>query len=93
MGRGLREGLATLFLDYVDHMSYTNYSVCGPHKLMPYSKKYPTLGNTIKMRFPESCSKHLNMIVDEYERIAKVKGVEFLDHIQRRLEDTLTNIG
>tara|TARA_B100001564_G_scaffold231217_1_gene195297 strand:+ start:294 stop:476 length:183 start_codon:yes stop_codon:yes gene_type:complete len=60
---------------------------------MPYSKKYPTLGNTIKMRFPQSCSDHLHMIVEEYERIAKTKGVDFLDNMQRRLEDSLSNIG
>ena len=59
---------------------------------MPYSKKYPTLGNTIKMRIPESCSAHVTMIVDEYERIAQTKGIDFLDSMQRRLEDSLSNI-
>jgi hypothetical protein len=33
------------------------------------------------------------MIADEYERIAQTKGIEFLDGMQRRLEDSLTNIG
>jgi hypothetical protein len=32
------------------------------------------------------------MIVDEYERIAAVKGLVFLDQMQRRLEDSLEKI-
>ena len=62
-------------------------------KVMPFSSKYPKLGKTKIMRLPHSCEHHFHMIADEYERIAQTKGIEFLDGMQRRLEDSLTNIG
>ena len=61
--------------------------------MMPFTSKYPKLGKTELMRFPISCRDNLKMIVDEYERIAKVKGLDFLDGMQRRLEDSLEKIG
>ena len=60
---------------------------------MPFTSKYPTLGKTKLMRLPLSCEHHLHMIVDEYERIAQTKGIDFLDQMQQRLEDSLSNIG
>jgi len=45
------------------------------------------------MRLPLSCEHHLHYIVDEYERIAQTKGIDFLDQMQQRLEDSLSNIG
>ena len=60
--------------------------------MMPFTSKYPKLGKTELMRFPISCRDNLKMIVDEYERIAAVKGLEFLDQMQRRLEDSLEKI-
>ncbi len=59
---------------------------------MPFTSKYPKLGKTELMRFPISCRDNLKMIVDEYERIAAVKGLVFLDQMQRRLEDSLEKI-
>jgi len=60
--------------------------------MMPFTSKYPKLGKTELMRFPISCRDNLKMIVDEYERIAAVKGLVFLDQMQRRLEDSLEKI-
>jgi hypothetical protein len=59
---------------------------------MPFSSKYPTLGKTELMRFPINCRDNLRMIVDEYERIASTRGIEFLDHMQRNLENSLEKI-
>ena len=60
--------------------------------MMPFTSKYPKLGKTELMRFPISCRDNLKMIVDEYERIAAVKGLVFLDQMQKRLEDSLEKI-
>ena len=60
--------------------------------MMPFSSKYPKLGKTELMRFPISCRDNLKMIVDEYERIATVKGLVFLDQMQRNLENSLEKI-
>ena len=59
---------------------------------MPFSSKFPTLGKTVKTRIPESCYHHIFAILEEYERIAQVKGIHFLDNMQGRLEDSLSNI-
>ena len=60
---------------------------------MPFTSKYPALGKTKLMRLPLSCEHHFTMIAEEYERIAQKKGIDFLDQMQQRLEDSLCNIG
>ena len=71
-------------LDYVEH-------ICDPY-IMPFSSKYANLGKTIKTRIPESCYHHVIYILDEYERIAELKGTIYLEQMQGRLEESLSNI-
>jgi len=46
----------------------------------------------VKTRIPESCYHHVITLLDEYERIAEVKGIVFLSQMQGRLEDSLEKI-
>ena len=73
-------------------MSYTMWSTCVGHIVMPFSSKFPNLGKTVKTRIPESCYHHIILLLDEYERIAEAKGTIFLEQMQGRLEESLSNI-
>jgi len=68
------------------------WSTCVGHIVMPFSSKFPNLGKTVKTRIPESCYHHVITLLDEYERIAEVKGTLFLSRMQGNLEDHLINI-
>ena len=59
---------------------------------MTFVNKYPNLGKTIKMRLPAAYEQHFYLIADEYERIAEAKGTIFLEQMQGRLEESLSNI-
>jgi len=76
----------------VGQISYTMWSTCVGHIVMPFSSKFPNLGKTVKTRIPESCYHHVITLLDEYERIAEVKGTLFLSRMQGNLEDHLINI-
>ena len=74
------------------HICYTNYNTHVGHIVMPFSSKFPNLGKTVKTRIPESCYHHIILLLDEYERIAEAKGTIFLEQMQGRLEESLSNI-
>ena len=60
--------------------------------IMPFSKKYSELGNTKRVRFPEDCLEHLDFIVQEYNRIKKLKGEMYLVDMKKKLEQILKDI-
>ena len=60
---------------------------------MPYPPKYPNLGSTVKVRIPKNCVSHIEYVLDHYEALAGKKGMEFVDKIQKNLEDSFDRIG
>ncbi len=59
---------------------------------MPFSNKYPNLGETVRMRIPHAISSHITMILDEYERIADKHGPQYLNQIMDKIERGLENV-
>ena len=59
---------------------------------MPFSNKYPNLGETTRMRVPHAIGSHITMVLDEYERIASKHGPQYLNTIMDRIEKGLENV-
>ena len=73
------------------NMCPTYVIVYGTHvwdtHIMPFSNKYPNLGETVRMRIPHAISSHITMLLDEYERIADKHGTIYLNTIMDRIEN------
>ena len=59
---------------------------------MTYYLKYPHLGDTVRVRIPRDCKSHIELLFEEYERIAEKHGRAYLEQIQDRIEKGLNNV-
>jgi len=72
---------------HVSHICYSIWDTHMGHTVMPFSNKYPNLGETVRMRIPHAISSHITMLLDEYERIADKHGPQYLNTIMDRIEN------
>ena len=59
--------------------------------IMPFTKAYPHLGHTVRIRIPESISTYVSQIVSECDRVCGTDGEERVLHILEKIIEGLEN--
>jgi len=59
---------------------------------MPFTNKYPHLGHTERMRIPRVYVSHIENVLQHYDRLCGTHGIEFVNKIQDKIEDGLSEI-
>ncbi len=55
-------------------------------KGMPYTSKFPSLGDTNTVRVPKMCKEHFLYLCNEYDRISESHGEEYAKKVMKLLE-------
>lgn len=59
---------------------------------MPFISKHPNIGKTEKIRIPSICVPHIENLLKQYDRICGAHDLNFLNKLQKKVENELERI-